>query len=551
MIVRELVTKLSFQADNSAVKRFDQNVGKLRGSLKGATSNLRDMANGIRNTGAALTAFATVPLGLLTGGLIKAASDAEETEAKFGTVFSSIRDEADETAKTLSRDFGLSSQGAQQLLSDTGDLLSGFGFAQKETLQFSKDLNELAVDLASFTNLEGGAERASRSLTKALLGERESIKELGIQISEKDVKERIAINRSKGITRATERQEKALATLQLAQEQSKNSIGDFARTQEGFANQMRILRARISDVAVSFGRILLPVANKVVRVFVKVFERFEKLSKASKTVILLIGGLVAIAGPVLLVLGLFAGAITSLVGLMATLKLAILPIILILGLLAAAVGLVAQDIAVWVMGGNSLLGQMLGNFEDFKNKLIPILKLLRTTFSNFWKGVIRGERDALDEFSKNLEELVPILVKAGLKLGLVAGKIVVAISEELLAIVGRLVFSIFNPLVNALNNFVDDIVTTIKEKFPLLGSFLIGPGQAAPAGTGGASFDPNTISGFSGFNRNVTTNRPVTTIEANFNFTEPTTNPEQFREEFSREMGTLLEQTVNANPRTE
>ena len=57
MIVRELVTKLSFRADNSAVKRFDQNIGRLKNSLGGVTTNLKQTANGIRNLGAGLTAF--------------------------------------------------------------------------------------------------------------------------------------------------------------------------------------------------------------------------------------------------------------------------------------------------------------------------------------------------------------------------------------------------------------------------------------------------------------------------------------------------------------
>jgi len=491
MIVRELVTKLSFRADNSAVKRFDQNIGRLKNSLGGVTTNLKQTANGIRNLGAGLTAFVSLPLGLLAGGMIKAASDAEETEAKFGTVFSSIRSEADAVADNLKKNFGLSSNASKQLLSDTGDLLSGFGFAQDETLKFSKDVNELAVDLASFTNLEGGAERASRSLTKALLGERESIKELGIAILEKDVVERVALNRSKGITRATMRQEKALATLQLAQEQSKNAIGDFARTSEGFANQMRIFKARLNDLSVEFGKILLPVALKVVRALGKVVAKFSGLSKSAKTTILIIGGIVAALGPLLLVFGVLASAVISLISLFSVFGVWLLPIIAVVAAISAAVGLLIEDFIVWTMGGKSLIGTLIGSFEDFKAKVMPVLSLLKDTFVNFWKGIVKGDQEALAAFTKNIEELVPVLIKVTtkllgvmLKVAKELGKLFFGILERLISSIGgaiaRMIASAFSKLIKSTNNLLDGVVDGLIEKYPVLGKFLVGSGKKRP-----------------------------------------------------------------------
>ena len=199
--------------------------------------------------------------GVVIGGfrkLINAASDAQETVSKFNTVFKSVAKEADNVAQNLASNFGLSGIAAKKLLSDTGDLLTGFGFTGKAALDLSKEVNELAVDLASFTNFSGGAEGASAALTKALLGERESVKSLGISILDTDVKARVLKNTQDGLTFATERQAKAYATLQIAQDQSKNAQGDFARTSKQFANQMRILSGNFENLAVSMGTKLLP-----------------------------------------------------------------------------------------------------------------------------------------------------------------------------------------------------------------------------------------------------------------------------------------------------
>ena len=123
---------------------------------------------------------------------IDVAIEAEETYNKFSVVFKDVDKEATKAATNLAKNFGLARGESQKLLSDTGDLLTGFGFTGEAALDISTKLNELAVDLASFTNVEGGATRASRALTSALLGETEQAKSLGIVIRQADVQNRLA-----------------------------------------------------------------------------------------------------------------------------------------------------------------------------------------------------------------------------------------------------------------------------------------------------------------------------------------------------------------------
>ena len=257
----------------------------------------------------------TIVGGVITAisvGLVKMASDAEETGSKFAVVFQDVADEAAKSAKNLSDNFGLSTNAAKQLLSDTGDLLTGFGFTGKAALDLSTKVNELAVDLASFTNYSGGAEGASVALTKALLGERESVKSLGISILETDVKAKVLEMTQKGMTFETERQAKAYATLLIAQEQSKNAIGDYSRTSEGFANQMRELKARLNDVGVMLGEMILPIATKLINKTVKIIEKIKEWVEAHKPLVEIIvkvgailGALAAVGGPILLAISAF------------------------------------------------------------------------------------------------------------------------------------------------------------------------------------------------------------------------------------------------------
>jgi hypothetical protein len=305
--------------------------------LNDAESALQKFATKSIAIGAGLTAAVTLPIIALGNATLKAASDAEETAAKFGVVFRDIQGSAEESFKILRNEYGLSSTAAKQLLADTGDLLTGFGFSQTAALDLSTQVAKLGADLASFTNFAGGAEGATQALTKALLGERDSVKALGITILEEDVKKQVAINTAKGLTFETERQAKAYATLDLALEQSKNAIGDFSRTSEGFANQQRIANGRIQELSESLGTIFLPLATKIVGVVVKIAESLNSLSDTTKTVIVVIAGLAAAVGPVLLVIGTFIKVLPVLITGLGTLKTAIIAATGPFGLIAIAV----------------------------------------------------------------------------------------------------------------------------------------------------------------------------------------------------------------------
>ena len=293
--------------------KFGADLGGFDRAMKKAQKNLKRFGKNIQRTGENLTTGLTLPILGLGAASLKLASDFEETDTKFKQVFSSIEEKAENTAKSLSDSFGLSNLAAKQLLSDTGDLLVGFGFTEDSALDLSKKVNELAVDLASFTNFAGGSEGASRALTKALVGETESAKALGIVIRQgtKEYKERtVQIMQEKGVTIL---QAKALNNLEIAVSQSGKAIGDFQRTQDGFANQVRITKGELTDAAISLGEHLLPMAQKAIGVFRGLVDRFNSLSASTKESIVKWGLLVAAIGPFLIVVGKISLGLSALI----------------------------------------------------------------------------------------------------------------------------------------------------------------------------------------------------------------------------------------------
>ncbi len=379
----------------------------------------------------------TVPIALLGAAFIKAASDAEETRSKFATVFQDVAKESEDTADRLAKDFGLSGVKTRELLGDTGDLLTGFGFTGKSALTLSRRVNELAVDLASFTNFSGGAEGASKALTKALLGERESVKSLGIAILEKDVKAKIKALAVTGALRGmTLRQAKAFATLEIAIEQSKNAIGDYARTSDAFANKIRLMNARLFDLKVLMGEILLPIATKLVNKIIELTEKFNKLSPKTKKIILIVAGLAAVMAPLLIIIGATIAAIKILTAtfLLNPFGLALVSI----GLLVAGfflikkrlkdLGLTFRDLPLLVINAFSRIGKKIEESGTFGKIFIELMRSVGEIINFVFKSIGVGFKIlktiflVILETIKAVTEGIKILIEPILKLNNLAVK---------------------------------------------------------------------------------------------------------------------------------
>lgn len=310
-------------------------------TLTGLDRRLDRTGKKLQRLGTGLTIGLTTPITALGVAVTRAASEAEETRSKFEVVFRDVGDAAERAAQRLDDSYGLSRRASQQLLADTGDLLTGFGFTGAAALDLSTQVNELAVDLASFTNYSGGAEGASSALTKALLGQTEAAKGLGIAIRADLVEAKIEEMRAAGeLAGATDAQAKAYATLAIAQEQSKNAIGDFARTQDSFANQTRILNANLEDLRVALGEGILPIVTPLVGKLADAAGALSEMNEGTRNTIIAFGGLAAAAGPLAIALGSVAQGIVAI-------RTAALPLLGPAGiLLGAAAGFIALNEAM-------------------------------------------------------------------------------------------------------------------------------------------------------------------------------------------------------------
>ncbi len=318
-----------------AYDRFSATFEKAGMKMKTLSANAKKFQTSLLIAGAAITAIGVAGAMAFTG-LAKEASNAQEIFTKFDAVFDDVGAKGEETAKDLRDNFGLATSSAKELLSGTGDLLTGMGMAGNEALDMASKIAKLGIDLASFQNLQGGATQAVNIMNKAILGERESLTTLGVKILEADVQQKVLEMGMQDLTGTARLEARAIATLQLIVEQTGKAQGDFARTQEGFANQSRIASERVKELKEQLGAHLLPIFTKLVGVVSKVAEWFGNLSDRQQKFIVF-------AGLTATVLALIIGPLLILVALLPSIA---------AGLAFVSVGLTAVTIAgapLWII----------------------------------------------------------------------------------------------------------------------------------------------------------------------------------------------------------
>jgi hypothetical protein len=188
--------------------------------------------------------------------LVQMASNLEESQSKVNVVFGSSAKIVNDFAETSAKSFGITKQAALEATGTFGNLLQAFGTGKEQAAQMSTTLIGLAADLASFNNT--GIEDAIQALRSGLSGETEPLKRFGVALNDVRLKQEattLGLYDGKG---ALDINAKTQAAYALILKDTGLAQGDFARTSDGFANQMRILKASLSDAATELGLVLLP-----------------------------------------------------------------------------------------------------------------------------------------------------------------------------------------------------------------------------------------------------------------------------------------------------
>lgn len=262
---REDVSKASVRAERSLSRLGSRGSRALR-RIGAAGAAVRRSLQAVSRAVVSLSGLmAALGIVLVAGALLKAASDAEEVESKFRTVFRNLADETDLWATSQAKALKRSRFALREYLAQLQDTFVPMGIARDKAADLSKQVTTLAIDLASFNNLAEAD--VINALTSALVGNVETVRQFGVVITQATIGQELLNMGIMGGVRAATEQQKILARLNLILKGTTDAQGDAARTSGSFANQLKAAKAVVQEVSVAIGEILIPVVGDLLGVF--------------------------------------------------------------------------------------------------------------------------------------------------------------------------------------------------------------------------------------------------------------------------------------------
>lgn len=207
---------------------------------------------------------------------IELGSNLTEVQNVVDVTFGSMSGKVNEFAKDAAKSFGLSETMAKKYMGTYGAMAKSFGIVGKAGYDMSAAITGLTGDVASFYNLS--QDEAYTKLKSIFTGETESLKDLGVVMTQTAL-DQYALNEGLGKTtnKMTE-QEKVMLRYRFVMSQLSDASGDFVRTSNSWANQVRILQLQFDSLRATIGQGLINAFTPVIQVINTILEKLQTLA---------------------------------------------------------------------------------------------------------------------------------------------------------------------------------------------------------------------------------------------------------------------------------
>ena len=286
------------EIDSRGVTRGVGDANKSLGSMEAAAKKLGAT---LQSVGKAMTVAISVPLVLMAKDAVMMASSYAESLNKINVVFETSAKVIEDWSKDAAKNLGMSQQAALEAAGTYGNLFTAQGMGVDKAADMSMALVQLAADLASFNN--AAPEEVLLALRSGLSGEIEPLKKFGIAMNEATMKAKAMELGLGDNIQALSEAEKIQVRYAIILDQTAKAQGDFARTSEGLANQLRTLKGNWGDTLKILGEKLVPIVEKMLVQLNKWLDWFNKADPKTQDFIAKLLLFAIVAGPLLIIFG--------------------------------------------------------------------------------------------------------------------------------------------------------------------------------------------------------------------------------------------------------
>lgn len=384
MTIRDIGILFGYKVDQASEQ-------KVEGSIK----SLKSMASKV--LGAVGITLSVAGTKSAIDGCVEVASSIEEMQNKFDVVFGDMRNEVDKWAHEYSDAIGRNKNDIKTYLADQQNLLVGFGMTRQAGAEMAEQMTSLALDLASFGNMDETA--SVNAMTKAVMGESEAAKTLGAVLNDSTRAQAMATLGLKGTYDKLDQLTKMQVNYQAILQQSPDAIGDCQRSLDSYESTKKRYIAKLKEIKTIVGQFFLPTYQKILSTGAKgltmvrdwlqnLTDLTDKLGGSQRVLAILTAAFTAML--VAMNLKKIGAAITGFtklaraIGLGHGKALAFFAVFLLLAL-------VIEDFISFMRGDKSLLGTMLEragvDCEKLRQNIVGVWTKIKQAISYIGEGI--------------------------------------------------------------------------------------------------------------------------------------------------------------------
>lgn len=260
-------------------------VGKINLGVNLTSAGMKSQISGMANmaAGFAKKAFAIVGTAMGVSSMtnfikscLDLGSNLTEVQNVVDTTFGSMAESVNTFAKSAMEAYGMSETVAKKYMGTFGAMSKAMGMSTQQAYEMSEAVTGLTGDVASFFNLS--TDEAYTKLKSIWTGETETLKDLGVVMTQTAL-DQYALNNGFGkTTRNMTEQEKLLLRYQYVMSTLSDASGDFAKTSKTWANQTRVLSLRFDALKASIGQGLINLFTPILVMINELLAGLQKLA---------------------------------------------------------------------------------------------------------------------------------------------------------------------------------------------------------------------------------------------------------------------------------
>lgn len=281
----EIIISANNQKFNTQIAQVQNKIDNMTNRVNSSLNKMSGTFNRIGKMVASV--FAIKAVADFTKSCLDLGSDLQEVQNVVDVTFGSMSDKVNKFAQNAWKTIGLSETMAKQYMGNFGAMAKSMGFTVDSAEEMAETLTNLSGDVASFYNIDQN--EAYTKLKSVFTGETETLKELGVVMTQENLDQYALANGYGKTTSAMNQQEKVALRLAYVTETLSAANGDFARTSNSWANQVRLLSLQYQSFKASIGQGLIAVLTPVINVINTIMAKLVQMANTFNSVLSAIG----------------------------------------------------------------------------------------------------------------------------------------------------------------------------------------------------------------------------------------------------------------------